>query len=79
LANYQSLDFSAREQARRLLPFGTLTHQMDGSPSENRLLQSRIQQDAANHPARDILRQMYKQVGSTDCWRLLSEPDSNQF
>ena len=48
-------------------------------PSENRLLQSHIQQHSINQPAREILRQMYKQVGSTDCWRLLYDPDSNQF
>jgi hypothetical protein len=48
-------------------------------PSENRLLQSRIQQHSVNQPAREILRQMYKQVGSTDCWRLFYDPDSNQF
>jgi len=50
-----------------------------GSPSENRLLQAHIQQHSVNQPAREILRQMYKQVGSTDCWRLLYDPDSNQF
>jgi len=48
-------------------------------PSENRLLQSHIQQHSINQPAREILRQMYKQIGSTDCWRLLYDPDSNQF
>ena len=48
-----------------------------GSPSENRLLQAHIQQHSVNQPAREILRQMYKQVGSTDCWRLLYDPDSN--
>lgn len=50
-----------------------------GSPSENRLLQSHIKQHSINQPAREILRQMYQQVGSTDCWRLLYDPDSNQF
>ena len=50
-----------------------------GSPSENRLLQAHIQQHSVNQPAREILRQMYAQVGSTDCWRLLYDPDSNQF
>jgi len=49
-----------------------------GSPSENRLLQSHIRQHSVNQPAREILRQMYKQVGS-DCWQLLYDPDSNQF
>lgn len=48
-------------------------------PSENRLLQSRIQQHSINQPAREILRQMYKQVGSTDCWRFFYDADSNQF
>jgi hypothetical protein len=48
-------------------------------PSENRLLQSHIQQHSISQPAREILRQMYKQVGSTDCWRLFYDPDSNQF
>lgn len=50
-----------------------------GSPSENRLLQAHIQQHSVNQPAREILRQMYTQVGSTDCWRLFYDPDSNQF
>jgi hypothetical protein len=48
-------------------------------PSENRLLQSHIQQHSINQPAREILRQTYRQVGSTDCWRLLYDPDSNRF
>lgn len=46
-------------------------------PSENRLLQSHIQQHSINQP--EVLRQMYTQVGSTDCWRLPYDPDSNQF
>ena len=50
-----------------------------GSPSENRLLQAHIKQHSVNQPAREILREMYKQVGSTDCWRLFYDPDSNQF
>jgi hypothetical protein len=50
-----------------------------GSPSENRLLQAHIEQHSVNQPAREILRQMCKQVGSTNCWRLLYDPDSNQF
>lgn len=50
-----------------------------GSPSDNRLFQSHIQQHSVNQSAREILRQMYKQVSSTDCWRLLYDPDSNQF
>jgi hypothetical protein len=50
-----------------------------GSPSENGLLQAHIQQHSVNQPAREILRQMYAQVGSTDCWRLLYDPDLNQF
>jgi len=49
-----------------------------GSPSENRLLQAHIEQHSVNQPAREILRQMYEQVGSTDCWRLLYDPDSNK-
>jgi hypothetical protein len=48
-------------------------------PSENRLLQAHIEQHSVNQPAREILRQMYKQVGLTDCWGLLYDPDSNQF
>ena len=50
-----------------------------GSPSENRLDQARIEQHSQNQPAREIIRQMYKQVGSTDSWRLLYDPDSNRF
>jgi hypothetical protein len=50
-----------------------------GSPSENRLDQARIEQHSQNQPAREIIRQMYRQVGSTDCWRLLYDPDSNKF
>jgi hypothetical protein len=48
-------------------------------PSENRLLESHIQQHSMNQPAREILRQMFRQVGSTDCWRLLYDADSNRF
>src|SRR5580704_10918142 len=48
-------------------------------PSENRLLQAHIEQHSVNQPAREILRQMYKQVGLSDCWALLYDPDSNQF
>ena len=47
-------------------------------PSENRLLQTHIEQHSVNQPAREILRQMFKQVGLTDCWGLLYDPDSNQ-
>jgi len=50
-----------------------------GSPSENRLLQAHIKQHSVNQPARKILTEMYTQVGSTDCWRLFYDPDSNQF
>lgn len=50
-----------------------------GSPSENGLLQAHIEQHSVNQPARDILRQMYKQVQSIRCWRLFYDPDSNQF
>lgn len=50
-----------------------------GSPSQNRLDQARIEQHSKNQMAREIVRQMYKQVGSTDCWRLLYDPDSNKF
>jgi hypothetical protein len=50
-----------------------------GSPSENRLDQARIEQHSKNQPAREIIRQMYRQVGSTDCWRLLYDPDSKRF
>jgi hypothetical protein len=50
-----------------------------GSLSENRLDQACIEQHSQNQPAREIIRQMYKQVGSTDCWRLLYDPDSNRF
>ena len=50
-----------------------------GSPSQNRLNQARIEQHSKNQTAREIVRQMYKQVGSTDCWRLLYDPDSSKF
>lgn len=50
-----------------------------GSPSENRLDQARIEQHSKNRPAREIIRQMYEQVGSTDCWRLVYDADSNNF
>jgi hypothetical protein len=50
-----------------------------GSPSENRLVRARIELHSQNQPAREIIRQMYRQVGSTDCWRLLYDPDSNKF
>jgi hypothetical protein len=30
-----------------------------GSPSENRLVQARIEQHSQNQPAREIIRQMY--------------------
>jgi hypothetical protein len=50
-----------------------------GSPSANRLLQAHIQQHSVNQPAREIFRQMYTQVGSTDCWLLFYDSDSNQF
>src|SRR5580704_4167538 len=63
----------SRKTGRRVVFGGT------GSPSENRLLQAHIQQHSINQPDREILRQMYTQVGSTDCWRLFYDPDSNQF
>jgi hypothetical protein len=50
-----------------------------GPPSSNRLNQAQIELHAQNQPAREILRQMFKQVGSTDTWRLLYDADSNQF
>jgi hypothetical protein len=50
-----------------------------GSPSSNRLDQAHIQQHSLNQPAREIIRHMYEQVGSTDCWRLFYDPDSNKF
>jgi hypothetical protein len=48
-------------------------------PSANRYLQARIQQHSQNQPAREILREMYKQVGSTDRWGLLYAPDTDRF
>jgi hypothetical protein len=41
--------------------------------------QVHIRQHSQNLPAREILRQMYAQVGSTDCWLLLYDPDSKTF
>jgi hypothetical protein len=48
-------------------------------PSANRLHQTHIQQHSENQPAREILRRLYNQVGSTFCWRLFYDPDSNKF
>jgi len=48
-------------------------------PSANRIRQAQIQQHSQNQPAREILREMYKQVGSTDRWGLLYDPDTNRF
>lgn len=45
----------------------------------NPSVQTHIQQHWENQPAREILRQLYKQIGSTACWRLLYDPDSNKF
>lgn len=48
-------------------------------PSANRILQARIQQHGQNQSAREILREMYKQVGSTDRWGLLYDADTNRY
>jgi len=48
-------------------------------PSANRILQARIQQHSQNQSAREILREMYKQVGSTDRWGLLYDADTNRY
>jgi hypothetical protein len=48
-------------------------------PSANRIQQAQIQQHSQNQPAREILREMYKQVSSTDRWGLLYDPDTNSF
>jgi hypothetical protein len=48
-------------------------------PSANRLHQAHIQQHFENQPAREILRRLYNQVGSTFCWGLFYDPDSNKF
>lgn len=51
-----------------------------GTPTvSNLLLQARVQLHSVDQPAREILRQIYKQVASTDSWRLLYDPDSNGF
>jgi hypothetical protein len=50
-----------------------------GLPMEGPLDQARVVQHSQNQPAREIIRQMYRQVGSSDCWRLLYDPDSNKF
>jgi hypothetical protein len=50
-----------------------------GSPSQNRLDQARIEQHSQRQPAREIIRQLYRQVGSTDCWRLPYDPDAKSF
>jgi hypothetical protein len=74
---YPTLDKFCEELSRKT--GHTVVFGGTGSPSENRLLRAHIQQHSINQPAREILRQLYKQVGSTDCWRLLYNPDSNQF
>jgi len=38
-----------------------------------------IKQHSQNQAAREILREIYRQVGSTYCWRLFYDTDSNQF
>jgi hypothetical protein len=74
---YPTLDKFCEELSRKT--GHTVVFGGTGSPSENRLLQAHIQQHSINQPAREILRQLYRQVGSTDCFRLLYDPDSNQF
>lgn len=48
-------------------------------PSGNRLFQTHIQQHWGNLPAREILRELYNKIGSTFCWRLFYDPDTNRF
>ena len=38
-----------------------------------------IKQHSLSQPAREILRQLMQQVGSTYCWRLLYDTDSDRF
>ena len=38
-----------------------------------------IKQHSLSQPAREILRQLLQQVGSTYCWRLLYDTDSDRF
>lgn len=50
----------------------------DGMAS-NRLMQETIDLDAKNQPAREILRQMLREIGRTWTWRVLYEPDLRSF
>lgn len=38
-----------------------------------------VTQHSLNQSAREILRQIFEQIRSTDCWRVLYDPDSNKF
>jgi hypothetical protein len=48
-------------------------------PSANLLHQTRISQHSEKQSAREILRQLYKQIGTKFSWRLLYDPDGKQF
>jgi hypothetical protein len=48
-------------------------------PSANRLFQTHIRQHWENLPARESLRQLYTEIGSTFWWRLFYDPDTNKF
>jgi hypothetical protein len=48
-------------------------------PSANVLHQTHIKQSSQKLPAREILRQLYEQIGPNFSWRLLYDPDPKQF
>jgi hypothetical protein len=48
-------------------------------PSANVLHQTHIKQHSQKQSAREILRQLYEQIGSKFSWRLLYDPDTREF
>ena len=48
-------------------------------PSANRLFQTHIRRRWDSSPARETLRALYEEIGSTFCWRLFYDPDTNRF
>jgi hypothetical protein len=48
-------------------------------PSANVLFQTYIRQHSQEQPAREILRQLYEQIGSKFSWRFLYDPDMKAF
>jgi hypothetical protein len=48
-------------------------------PSANLLHQTHIKQHSQKQFAREILRQLYEQIGPKFSWRLLYDPDMREF